>query len=46
MPKHKKQKPPVNPNTPACPVCGRRSTVRRIGERMHYCDHCHEAFTT
>lgn len=29
---------------PKCPVCGRRSTVRQLHERMHYCDHCRQAF--
>ncbi|MHB0969778.1 MAG: hypothetical protein ACYC7A_15145 [Thermoanaerobaculia bacterium] len=29
---------------PKCPTCGRRSTVRRLQERMHYCDHCKQAF--
>lgn len=43
--KVKKKTPPSDPNIPKCPVCGRRSTVRKIEERMHYCDHCQQAFT-
>ena len=41
----KKKAAQSNPNMPKCPMCGRRSTVRRLEERMHYCDHCKQAFT-
>lgn len=44
MSKAKKAKQNVNPDMPKCPICGRRSTVRRIEESMHYCDHCKQAF--
>lgn len=45
MSKQNKQKPANTQNKPPCPICGRRSSVRLIGDRMHYCDHCREAFT-
>jgi ribosomal protein L37AE/L43A len=44
MKKNAAKQQPANSNLPKCPVCGRKSTVRRLDERMHYCDHCRQAF--
>lgn len=46
MSKASKQKKPAATDMPKCPICGRRSTVRRVEGGMYYCDHCHQAFTT
>jgi ribosomal protein L37AE/L43A len=44
MKKNAGKKQSTNSNLPKCPICGRKSTVRRLDERMHYCDHCRQAF--
>ena len=44
MSKANKSKQNVTADIPKCPICGRRSTVRRIDESAHYCDHCRQAF--
>ena len=43
MSKNKKTPKPSS-DVPKCPICGRRSTVRHLEERTHYCDHCRQAF--
>ena len=44
MSNDKKKAAPASANLPKCSVCGRKSTVRRLDERMFYCDHCKQAF--
>jgi ribosomal protein L37AE/L43A len=29
---------------PRCPFCGRGKSVRKIEDRLYYCDHCRKMF--
>ena len=41
----KKDAAKKKPDMPKCPICGRRSTVRKSGEDF-FCVHCREMFRT
>lgn len=42
--KKKKKKPPIDPNIPKCPFCGRRITVKKVEDNLFDCSHCEKMF--
>lgn len=39
-----KKVPTQKPDSPRCPFCGRRITVRQIDDKVYHCDHCQKMF--